>query len=121
MNVLDLTRYDPALNCFVLKGPPVKQTCNCHPDSPFHWAHNRRPSVFAQDHTFCAKGAVDKSIGQVQSEYLDTKRAQGVAVGYLHGISKQLLEKEKKLLGYKQFGVYSKAKPSIKNPNKHEL
>jgi hypothetical protein len=33
-----------------------KQTCNCHPDSPFHWAHNKQPSIFMQDATFRAKG-----------------------------------------------------------------
>jgi hypothetical protein len=33
-----------------------KQTCNCHPDSPFNWAHNKQPSIFMQDATFRAKG-----------------------------------------------------------------
>jgi hypothetical protein len=33
-----------------------KQTCNCHPHSPFHWAHNKQPSIFMQDATFRAKG-----------------------------------------------------------------
>ena len=32
--------------------------CKCHPDSPFHWRHNPRPSVFFQDPVFRAKGAV---------------------------------------------------------------
>jgi hypothetical protein len=53
-----LTRYDPVLNCFVLKGDMKKQPCKCHPDSPFHWAHNQRPSIFLQDPLFRAKGAV---------------------------------------------------------------
>ena len=30
--------------------------CKCHPDSPFHWAHNQRPSIFFQDVAFRAKG-----------------------------------------------------------------
>jgi hypothetical protein len=58
MQVLDLVRFDPTRNCFVLKGPMKKQTCNCHPDSPFHWRHNPRPSIFLQDVAFRAKGAV---------------------------------------------------------------
>jgi hypothetical protein len=33
-----------------------KQTCNCHPNSPFHWAHNKQPSIFLQDVAFRAKG-----------------------------------------------------------------
>ena len=51
-----LTRYDPVLNCFVLKGNMKKQTCNCHPNSPFHWAHNKQPSIFMKDPAFRAKG-----------------------------------------------------------------
>ena len=35
-----------------------KLTCNCHPDSPYHWAHNKRPSIFMQDQAFRAKGVV---------------------------------------------------------------
>ena len=122
MNILDLVRYDTARNCFVLKGSSVpKQTCNCHPDSPFHWAHTPRPSVFAQDVTFRAKGSSDKSIGQVVTDNLDARRAKGEMVGYMHGIGSHTLKKEIHLLAYKQFGIYSKAKPSIRNPNKHEL
>jgi len=58
MQVCDLICYDTELNCFVLKGDMKKQTCNCHPDSPFHWAHNKRPSIFMQDPVFRAKGVV---------------------------------------------------------------
>jgi hypothetical protein len=98
-----------------------KQQCNCHPDSPFHWAHNLRPSVFAQDITFRSKGASDKSIGQVVTENIDARRAKGEVVGHLYGIGQNTKEKEAKLVAYKQFGIYSKAKASIRNPNKHEL
>jgi hypothetical protein len=58
INTIALTRYDPVLNCFVLKGTMKKQTCNCHPNSPFHWAHNKQPSIFMQDALFRAKGVV---------------------------------------------------------------
>jgi hypothetical protein len=58
IDTIALTRYDPERNCFVLKGPMKKQPCKCHPDSPFHWAHNPRPSVFMQDVAFRAKGVV---------------------------------------------------------------
>jgi hypothetical protein len=121
MLVSDLVEYDLTRNCFVLKGPMKKQQCNCHPDSPFHWAHNRRPSVFAQDITFRSKGAPDKSIGQVVTENIDARRSKGEVVGHLYGIGQNTKEKEAKLVAYKQFGIYSKAKPSIRNPNKHEL
>jgi hypothetical protein len=32
--------------------------CKCHPDSPFHWAQNKQPSIFLQDQQFRAKGVV---------------------------------------------------------------
>lgn len=32
--------------------------CKCHPNSPFHWRENPRPSMFLQDVAFRAKGAV---------------------------------------------------------------
>lgn len=120
MKILDLVRYDTTKNCFVLKENTVKQTCNCHPDSPFHWAHNKRKSVFAQDISFRAKGASEKDAGQVQSDVLERRRAAGEAVGYMHGLGKHTVDREKQLIAYKQFGIYSKAKPSIRNPNKHE-
>ncbi|WP_395652491.1 hypothetical protein [Brevundimonas sp.] len=58
IDIIALTRYDPVLNCFVLKGPMKKLKCNCHPNSPFHWAHDQRPSIFMQDVAFRAKGVV---------------------------------------------------------------
>lgn len=94
MELLDLVAYNPVLNCFVLKGPMKKQTCNCHPDSPFHWAHNARPSIFVKDPLFRAKGiAVDANLTLEQS-----------------------------MIAYKQFGIYSRAHPLNKPTlNKHEL
>lgn len=100
MQVLDLVRFDHTRNCFVLKGNPMAaQRCNCHPYSPFHWAHNHQPSIFAADPNFRAKGYAEKT------------SAQHVA---------EIAEREKRLTAYKQFGIYSKAGPSLKNPNKHE-
>jgi hypothetical protein len=100
MLVSDLVKFDPTLNCFVLKGNSMAaQRCNCHPHSPFHWAHNHQPSVFAADPSFRAKGYTEKTAAQ-------------------HVVD--IAEREKRLMAYKQFGIYSKAGPSPKNPNKHE-
>jgi hypothetical protein len=55
--------------------------------------------VFAADPSFRAKGYAEKT------------SAQHVA---------EIAEREKRLTAYKQFGIYSKAGPSLKNPNKHE-
>jgi hypothetical protein len=100
MQVLDLVQFDPTRNCFVLKGTPMAaQKCKCHPYSPFHWAHNQQPSVFAADQHFRAKGLKEKSAAQ-------------------HVVDSA--EREKRLIAYKQFDVYSKAGQGVKQPNKHE-
>jgi hypothetical protein len=71
-----------------------KQTCNCHPDSPFHWAHDPRPSIFVKDIYFRPKAK------QVYEN----------------------LTKEENLIAYKQFSIHSRAHPKIKpSLNKHEL
>lgn len=68
-------------------------TCKCHPDSPFHWKENERPSIFAQDVAFRAKGFT----------------------------LEQHLSREESLVAYKQFGIFSRAHPLTKpSLNKHE-
>ena len=100
MQVLDLDRFDPARNCLVLKGTPMAaQTCTCHPYSPFHWAHNHQPSIFAVDPQFRAKEHKEKTVAQ---HVADTAA------------------REKRLLEYKQFPVYSKVGQTARRANKHE-
>jgi hypothetical protein len=71
-----------------------KQTCNCHPDSPFHWAHNPQPSMFVKDAAFRPK----------------------TPQTYAH------LTPEENLVAYKQFSIHSRAHPKVKPTlNKHEL
>jgi hypothetical protein len=68
--------------------------CNCHPYSPFHWARNPRPSIFADDMAFRSKK---------QQVY-------------------ENLTKEENLIAYKQFSIHSRAHPGVKPTlNKHEL
>ena len=68
--------------------------CNCHPDSPFHWARVPRPSIFAGDVAFKAKAA----------QTYDN------------------LTKEENLTAYRQFSIHSRAHPKTKPQlNKHEL
>lgn len=69
-------------------------TCNCHPDSPFHWQHNPRPSMFIAD------------------VYFRPKKPQVY----------ENLTKEENLTAYKQFSIHARAHPKIKpSKNKHEL
>ena len=122
MKVLDLVRYDPDRNCFVLKGPMKKRTCNCHPDSPFHWAEHQRDSIFMADHTFRAKGADGKSGSQIATDFVESKREMGKMSGSIQTLVKTKTEKEAELIADKQFGIFSLAHPNVKpSPNKHEL
>lgn len=67
--------------------------CKCHPDSPFLWRNNPRPSIFLRDPLFRAKGFT----------------------------LEENLTREESLLAYKQFGIFSRAQPLIKpSTNKHE-
>jgi len=68
--------------------------CKCHPDSPFLWMNNPRPSIFVQD------------------IYFRPKKTQVY----------ENLTKEENVIAYKQFSIYSRANPSVKPTlNKHEL
>lgn len=83
--------------------------CNCHPDSPFHWMHNPRPSIFIREVGFRTKGVV---VTDTHS-YLAADLQEEV---------KTKTTKEKELIAYKQFGIYMRANPNIKpTKNKHEL
>jgi hypothetical protein len=96
--------------------------CNCHPDSPFHWASNPRPSMFMKDQSFRAKGAGNKSGSQIATEFLDSQRQMGKEVGTIKRLGSRTKEKEDALIAYKQFGIYSRATPNVKpSLNKHEL
>ena len=68
--------------------------CKCHPDSPFLWMNNPRPSIFVQD------------------IYFRPKKTQVY----------ENLTKEENVIAYKQFSIYSRANPTVKpTMNKHEL
>jgi len=96
--------------------------CKCHPDSPFHWAHNPRDSIFVKDPYFRAKGADGKSASQIASDFVDSQRELGKMPGTIHKLGSTTKEKELALIAYKQFGIYSRAHPSIKPTlNKHEV
>ena len=96
--------------------------CKCHPDSPFLWASNPRDSMFMQDHTFRAKGALGLTTSQLASAVVEDQRKEGKMPGSIRDLGKRTKEKELALTAYKQFGIYSRAQPNVKpSPNKHEL
>jgi hypothetical protein len=68
--------------------------CKCHPNSFFHWAHNKRDSTFVKDVTFRPKAAQT----------------------YAH------LTPAENLVAYKAFSIHSRAHPKTKpSLNKHEM
>ena len=93
---------------------------NQDPNNPFNWRLRTEPSIFAKDPYFRAKGPEGKTTGQIMTDFVERQRAKGIEPGAITGLGKTTKEKEERLLAYKQFGIYSKAKASIKQPNKHE-
>ncbi len=53
--------------------------CKCHPQSPFLWRNDKRPSIFAKDN-----GAL---LSMRQSEVVENARQQGRDIGHIPGIS----------------------------------
>lgn len=92
---------------------------NQDPKSPFNWRLRTEPSIFAKDPYFQPKGNGSKTRSQIATEYVESQRALGLEPGAIAGLGKSTKEKEERLLSYKHFGVYAKAKAS-KQPNKHE-
>lgn len=86
-------------------------------NNPFNWRLRTGPSIFAQDAYFRPK-ADGKTDSQRASDVVEAKKVNGKAPPVVYGLGKK--EREKDLLAYKHFGVYSKAGPSTKKPNKHE-
>lgn len=82
--------------------------CKCHPESPFRWAQNPRPSMFVKDLAFRAKGVVVTEFGSHFTPEEEEKKSKE--------------RKEKELIAYKSFGIYLRANPNIKPQlNKHEF
>lgn len=94
---------------------------NKDPNNPFNWRLRTEPSIFAQDPQFRPRGEGGKSNSQIMSEHVEKLRAQGESPGTIHSLGGRSTSKnrEKELLAYKQFGVYSQA-GAPKKPNKHQ-
>lgn len=76
------------------------------PLSPFDWKKDPRPSIFANDPAFMAKGDNALSTSQIMTEVVKKKRKENKEHGTIYGLSK---DREKAILKSKQFHVYSKA------------
>lgn len=82
----------------------MKYRCKCPEDSPFHWRHNPRPSVFAKDSLFTA-GA---KLSQNQTMVIERSREQGRDISHFPGMS----EKSSKIpnrINVREFNIFSRA------------
>ena len=92
---------------------------NKNPNNPFLWYKDKRPSIFAADPMFTPR-ANGKTNAEMQTESVERRREKGELPGHIDGLGKPSKKREEQLLAYKQFGIYSKAKPAPKKPNIHE-
>ena len=82
----------------------MKFKCKCPEDSPFHWKHNPRPSVFARDALFTA-GA---KLSQSQTLVIEREREKGRDISHFPGMS----EKSSKIpnrINVREFNIFSRA------------
>ncbi len=77
-------------------------TCNCHPDSPFLWRNNKRPSIFIE-----AKVNQYSLLSQKQTAVVERERQAGRDIAHIPGISKA--SHAQRILDVKRFTIYSKA------------
>ena len=97
-------------------------TCKCHPNSPFLWHKNPRPSMFLQDHSFRTKGDSGLSLSQNATAVVEANRSVGKMSNTIKNFSRTMFEKEQAVIAFKQFGIYSRAKSNVKPElNKHEV
>lgn len=68
-----------------------------------------------------AKGSQGKSGSQLATDVVEEKRKEGKMHGTIHNLGSRSKEKELALIAYKQFGIYTRAKPNVKpSLNKYE-
>ena len=87
-------------------------TCKCHPDSPFRWRENPRPSMFYRDAAFRAASTSGLSASQKSTEIVEKSRAEGKMAGFLAGVSKN---REEEILRQRNFKTFSLA--AVSNVN----
>lgn len=81
-------------------------TCTCPECSPFRWKEFPRPSIFADDPSFKAKGADALSAGHIMTEVVRKKRKQDQSHGTIYGL---VNDRKEAMLKAKRFHMYSKA------------
>ena len=79
--------------------------CKCHPDSPFLWRQNPRPSMFQSDPVFRAS-KTGQTLSQASTAQVEKAREDGKMAGFLRGISKN---REEEILRVRNFTTFTLA------------
>lgn len=77
-------------------------TCTCRADSPFLWATNPRPSLFADASSYRRSEASTISV--------EAQRAKGMEPGFMPSLSRK---SEERTLATREFFTYSRAKLNV--------
>lgn len=83
----------------------MKLKCKCHHDSPFHWRHNPRPSIFQEDIVFRAS-KTGQTLSQASTAHVEKAREEGKMAGFIRGISAR---REEEILRVRNFTTFSLA------------
>jgi len=77
--------------------------CKCHPNSPFHWRENPRPSMFQADLNFRAS-KTGQTLSQASTSHVEKARGEGKMAGFLSGISKN---REEEIIRIRNFTTFT--------------
>jgi hypothetical protein len=78
------------------------KNCKCSPDSPFLWANNPRPSIFASTPSYRQS--------EIATASVEAQRAKGNKPGMLSNLSRKSSEHS---LATRDFFTYSRAKLNV--------
>lgn len=80
-------------------------TCTCTEHSPFLWAQQQRPSMFALDPSFKAKQSA-KTASQIATDVVARKRTENLHYGTIYGSTR---ERDDAVVRSRLMNIYSKA------------
>lgn len=83
----------------------IKRYLIDHPENPFNWKDNPRPSIFQADPYFRAP-KTGRTLSQASTENVEKQRREGKPAGLIRGISRN---KEAEILRMKTFSIFSQA------------
>lgn len=90
----------------------MKSKCSCPEGSPFHWRHEKRPSIFMDDITFRAS-KTGQTLSQASTAVVEKAREEGKMAGFIKGISRKREEEILRVRNFTIFTLASTPKPKV--------